>query len=67
MASTVSATASLGGMVQPDLNTGHRLMGVRRRVALSGILVASTAKGSGKINALITPEDGTAEDGGGGF
>uniref|UniRef100_N1QWJ4 Mitochondrial uncoupling protein 3 n=1 Tax=Aegilops tauschii TaxID=37682 RepID=N1QWJ4_AEGTA len=38
-----------------------------RMVALSGVVVASTAVGLGKAYALIFPEDGTVEDGGGGL
>lgn len=30
---------------------------------LSDIMVASMAEGSGKVNALITPEDGMTKDG----
>lgn len=41
--------------------------GARRRQALFGVVVALTTEGSRKISALIDPEDGTAEEGGGGF
>ena len=49
------------------LGAGYRLMDAHRRLALSGVMVASTAEGSGKISALIAPYDGTAEEGGDGF
>lgn len=39
-------------------------MSVRKRVALSGIMVGSTTEESDKVNALITPEDETAKYGG---
>ncbi|XP_044432224.1 putative ripening-related protein 4 [Triticum aestivum] len=41
-------------------------MDVRKRQALFGVMVASTAEGSGKISALIAPED-AADKGGHGF
>lgn len=41
--------------------------GLSQEVALSSIVVALTVEGSGKINALITPEDGTDVGGGGEF
>ena len=39
------------------------LMDVRRVVTLSGVIVASLTVGPGKINVLISPEDGAAKDG----
>ena len=60
---TILTMASLGSMVQRGLVARHHFMGGRRRVTLSGAVVVSTAEGSGKINAWITPEDGTMIDG----
>jgi hypothetical protein len=65
--STSSTMACLGGVAQWGLGDGSGLMGARRMVAMSGVVVASTAEGPGKVNALIPPEDGTAEDGSGEF
>ena len=59
MASNNPTTAGLGD--------GRVLMDACRMVALSGVVVASTAVGLGKAYALICPEDGTAEDDGGGL
>lgn len=39
-------------------------MGANIRQALFGVLVASTTEGSGKISALISPEDDNVEEGG---
>ena len=39
----------------------------RRLVTLFGVVVTSTAEETGKIYAVIPPEDGMAEDGGKGF
>ena len=53
--------------------SGVSAMDVHRVVALSGSwgrrrqLGASTVVGPGKVNAWISPEVGTSEDGGGGF
>lgn len=44
---------------------GHVLMGVRRNMELSGVMVAPTIEGSDKVNTWVAPKDGTAEDGGG--
>ncbi|EMS66408.1 hypothetical protein TRIUR3_34208 [Triticum urartu] len=59
VASDMPTTAGLGD--------GRMLMDARRMVALSGVVVASTAVGLGKAYAFISLEDGTAEDGGGGL
>ncbi|KAE8787458.1 Tetraticopeptide repeat domain containing protein [Hordeum vulgare] len=64
MASTIWTTTSLGGKVSWGFSAGYHLMEARRSVALSGVVVASTANGPVKVNALITPEDGKTEDGG---
>lgn len=42
-------------------------MRARRRLALYGVVVASTAEGSAKISASIISEDGTAKHDGDGF
>ena len=64
MPSTISMTTCLGGKVQWGLGAGYHLMGARRRLALPGVVVASTTKGSGKISALTAPEYGTTKEGG---
>ena len=51
------------GWHNPYLCAGYRLMSTRRRQAPFGVVVASTAEGSGKIIALIALEDVTAEEG----
>jgi hypothetical protein len=66
--SKVSTTASLGGKVQRCLGAEYRSIGACcRRQAPFSVVVASTAEGSGKISALIAPEDGTVEECGDGF
>ena len=40
---------------------------LHRRLTLSGFVVASATEGSGRISALFSPEDGTAEEAGAGF
>ena len=58
-------TVGLGGVEQWSLRVGCGLIDARRLVALSGVMVTSMADGTGKIYAVIPPEDGMAEDGGG--
>ena len=53
--------------MERDLGGGYRSMGLCRRHALVGVLLASMAEGSAKIDALITPEDGIVEEGSDGF
>ena len=55
--------AGPGGLAQRGLDDGRVLMDARKVVALFGVVVASTAVGPGKVNALISLEIGTAEDG----
>ena len=64
--STVLKTVGLDGVEQWSLRVGRRLIDARKLVALSGVVVTSTTDGTGKIYAVILPEDGMAEDGGGG-
>ena len=45
--------ADLGGMEQRGLATGRVLMDERRMVALSGVMVASTAVRPGKVDAAL--------------
>lgn len=58
--------AGLGGLEHWSLGVGRGLMDARRLVVLPGVVVTSIADGSGKVYAMIPPEGGTAEDGGGG-
>ena len=51
-------------MARRDLGDGRVVMNARRAVALSGVMATSIA-GLAKVIALISPEDGYAEDGGG--
>ena len=67
MASIASTTTGLGGMALRGLGNGHVLIDARRVVALSAVMVASTAIGHVKVSALISREVGTVEDGSGGF
>ena len=57
----------LGGKVQRGFGTRYRLMVARRRLALSGVPTTSTTQGSGKNNALIAFEEGSAKEDGDGF
>ena len=45
--------AGLSGMEQRGLAGGHVLMDERRMVALSGVVVASTAGRPGKVDARV--------------
>ena len=56
---------SLGGVEQWSLRVGRGLIDARTLVALSGVVVTSTTDGTGKIYAMISPEDGMVVDGGG--
>lgn len=67
LASTVSVMVCLGGVARRGPDVGRVLMGACRVVAPSGIMVALTAVGPGKAYAFISPGDGMAEDGDGGF
>ena len=67
MASGASTTADLGGMRLQGVGGRHVLMDEGKMVALSSIVVVSTTVGPAKAYALISPEDGATEDGGGGF
>lgn len=49
--------------MQGGLGAGYCLMGAHRRLTLSVVVVVSAAEGSGKISALIAPEDWTTEEG----
>lgn len=60
VASTAATTTGLDGVAQRSLSDGRAQV-----VALSGVVVASTVVWLGKVNALIAPEGGMAEDGGG--
>nr|AJA71645.1 Tetratricopeptide repeat domain containing protein [Triticum aestivum] len=53
-----------GGVAQWSLSVGCVYMDSCRRMALYGVMVAWTAERPGKVGALISPEDGTVEDGG---
>lgn len=44
------------------LGAGYHLIGEHKTVTLSGVVVTSTAEGSGKDNTSITSEDGMVED-----
>lgn len=55
----------LGGVEQWSLSVGRGLIDALRLVALSGVMVTSTADGTCRIFAVIPPKDGMAEDGGG--
>jgi hypothetical protein len=59
--------ACLGGKMQRGLGAGYRSMDARRRQTLFGVVVPLTAESSGKISALIAPEDETVEEGCHGF
>lgn len=58
MAFDAPTWTGLDDMGQRGLGNGHVLMDARRRVALSGVVVASTVVGPRKAYALISPEDG---------
>jgi hypothetical protein len=47
--STTLATAGLGGVAQRGLGVGRMLMNKRRVVALSGVMVVSTAVGLARL------------------
>ena len=51
--SLASTTAGLGGMEQRGLAGGRVMMDERRMVALSGVVVASTAARPGKVDAAV--------------
>ena len=53
MPSLASTTAGLGGMEQRGLAGGRVMMDERRMVALSGVVVASTAARPGKVDAAV--------------
>jgi hypothetical protein len=57
----------LAAMVQRGLGDRRVLMDTHKVVALSGVVVSSTTVGLAKVNAWISSEVGTVEDGGGGF
>ena len=58
--------AGLDRVEQSSLGVRRGLMDACRLVALSGVVVTSTADGPGKVYAMLPLEDGTTEDGGGG-
>ena len=64
--STAFKMVGLGGVKQWSLGVGRGLIDAQRLVALSGVLVTSTAYGTSRIFAAIPSEDGIVEDGGGG-
>ena len=51
VASGTSTMAGLSGMEQPGLAGGRVMMDERRMMALSGVVVASTAARPGKVDA----------------
>ena len=53
MPSLASTTAGLGGMEQRGLADGRVMMDEHRMVALSGVVMASTAARPGKVDAAI--------------
>ena len=53
MASGTSTTAGLSGMEQRGVAGGRVIMDERRMVALSGVVVASTAAKPGKVHAAV--------------
>ena len=67
VASTAWSTVGLGSVARWGLGDGRVWMDACRMVALSVVVVAPMAERSGKVNALIHPEGGTAKDGGGRF
>lgn len=65
-ASTALKTAGLDRVEQSSLGVRRGLMDACRLVALSNAMVTSAADGPDKAYAMIPPEDGMVEDGGGG-
>ena len=63
--STKSTSARFGGVAQRGLGDGRGVMDSHKVGALSGAMVASTASLTRSLH-LITPKDGSVEDGGGG-
>ena len=53
MASGTSTTVGLSGMEQRGLAGGRVMMDERGMVALSGVMVASTAARPGKVDATV--------------
>ena len=53
MISDTSIMAGLSGMEQRGLAGGRVMMDERRMVALSGVVVASTAARPGKVDAAV--------------
>ena len=53
VASGRSTTAGLSGMEQRGLTGGRVMMDERRMVALSGVMVASMAARSGKVDVAV--------------
>ena len=53
MVSDTSTTTGLSGMEQRGLAGGRVMMDERRMVALSGVMVASTAATLGKVDAAV--------------
>ena len=51
--SDMSTTAGLSGMEQRGLAGGRVMMDERRMVALTDVVVASTAARPGKVNAVV--------------
>ena len=66
VASTALKMAGLGGVEQWSLGVGRSLVDSLRLMALLGIIVMSTTDGPGNVYAMIPPDDGMVEDGGGG-
>ncbi|VAI45608.1 unnamed protein product [Triticum turgidum subsp. durum] len=66
VASSTLTTGGLGDIAQLGLDAGRVLMGARKRVALSGAMVVSTAEGFGKLigwTPLIELRNITEKDG----
>ena len=65
VAFTALKMSGLYGMEKWSLGVGCGLMDAHRLVVLSSVVVMSMVNGPGKVYAMISPEDGMAEDGGG--